>query len=251
MRRKAFTLVELLIVVGIIAVLLALLLPALNYARFQAHVTQCAANERQFVAAMTSYAGDFNDYFPRFDAGPELTGADNPHDLTYEFCTYLKGHYNQPHSSFYCPFTDDVITSGNWAPGGFVEIGYAYWVPRVGNPYPSLPLSPVNYPPDPGTGAIVNGTQIIHGPTKLGDPLAYTNPVLTDDVYLFPSVPVNSPGFSIANAPAEDFYQQNSTHLYRGQLNNFNEAYADGHVETLTPDRIQWRYESGNAWCVR
>lgn len=249
MRRKGFSIVELLIVVGIIAVLLALLLPALNYARFQAHVTECTASQRQFVAMMTSYAGDYNDYFPRFDAPPaELTGADNPHDVTYEFYSFLMGHYGQPHSSFYCPFTDELITSINWGPGGFVEIGYAYWVPRVGNPYPWLPLSPVNFPPDPGNG-IVNGTQIIHGPTKLGDPLANTNPVLTDDVYL--NVDPRTPGFSIANAPPQDFFQQNSTHLYRGKLNNFNEAYADGHVETFTPDRIKWSYESGNAWVVK
>ncbi len=121
--------------VGIIAILLAMLFPALNFARFQAHVTECAANEPQFVAAMTSYATDFNDYFPRFDApATELTGADNPHDVTYEFYSYLMGHYNQPQSSFYCPFTDESITSIGWGPGGFVEIGYAYWVPRVGNP---------------------------------------------------------------------------------------------------------------------
>ena len=246
MRRRGFTLVELLVVIAIIAVLVALLLPALNHARFQARVTQCASNERQFVAAMTAYAVDYNDSFPRFDAGSGGTGADNPHDVTFVFYNTLRSdqRYHLPHSIFFCPFTDEVITDTVLLPNNFVEIGYEYWVPRV---------SGVFFPPDPGGAYPVNGNQIIHGPIKLGDPLGNTNPVLTDDIYLNFGINPDptQPGFSFATAPASDYFQQNSCHLYRGQLNTTNQAYADGHVETVTPDRIQWRYRSGNAWVCR
>ena len=65
MRRRAFTLVELLIVVGLIAVLLSLLLPAVNRARQMAAQAGCAGNMRQIGMALTLYAQDNDGFFPR------------------------------------------------------------------------------------------------------------------------------------------------------------------------------------------
>ena len=65
--RSAFTLVELLVVVGIIALLIALLLPVLSNARRSANLTICATNLRAIGQAAYTYANDFNNLVARDD----------------------------------------------------------------------------------------------------------------------------------------------------------------------------------------
>lgn len=63
-RRKGFTLVELLVVIGIIAVLIGVLLPALNKARQSANRIACASNLRQFGNGLAMYVNANNRYLP-------------------------------------------------------------------------------------------------------------------------------------------------------------------------------------------
>jgi prepilin-type processing-associated H-X9-DG protein/prepilin-type N-terminal cleavage/methylation domain-containing protein len=78
-RRAAFTLVELLVVIGIIAVLVSLLLPAINRAREQARAANCLSNLKQIGAAVLMYANENKGeivplYYPY--ATPKKVGVD-------------------------------------------------------------------------------------------------------------------------------------------------------------------------------
>lgn len=63
--RGAFTLIELLVVISVIAVLAALLLPAVGMVRSSAQATRCASSERQLGLAVVAYAADWDQLLPR------------------------------------------------------------------------------------------------------------------------------------------------------------------------------------------
>jgi len=112
-RSKAFTLVELLVVISIIALLLSILMPSLNSARTQAKIVVCASNQRQLGLAMVIYMADNEDHYPTFYAGSETPEADRGdyYDETSWvrlFQVYVDGQREAKHrkpfsKTFYCP----------------------------------------------------------------------------------------------------------------------------------------------------
>ncbi len=70
-----FTLIELLVVISIIAMMVAILLPALRQAREQGKRMNCLSNIRQITVAATSYAFDSDDWYPVYNTHTWLPGA--------------------------------------------------------------------------------------------------------------------------------------------------------------------------------
>jgi len=76
MSKKGFTLIELLVVISVIALLLAILMPALRRAKKQAHAIACRSNMKQWGLVFALYANDNEDSFPQSYAGNGVNQED-------------------------------------------------------------------------------------------------------------------------------------------------------------------------------
>ena len=122
-RPHGFTLVELLVVIGIIAILISILLPSLNAAREKAKRVQCGNALRTFGQAINIYANENKGKVPMHQGGSNWLW-----DLPYETRDWFVEKAKIPRSEFYCPsYTHE--TDGQWNfTGAFAEGGQNFTI---------------------------------------------------------------------------------------------------------------------------
>src|SRR2546421_730451 len=144
---SAFTLVELLVVIGIIAVLIGILLPVMSRAREQAKRTVCLANLRTLGQAMMMYANAQKGWLP--NSNPPLTVNDS-NATNYVLVTLAKEYVRAP-AVFHCPSDRDDppkdITTAEYNFPNSARTSYdfysVYWMPESGPKLPRMKQAPL------------------------------------------------------------------------------------------------------------
>ncbi len=123
--KRAFTLIELLVVIAIIAILAALLLPAVSRAKDAAKRTSCISNLRQVNLAIRLYAEDWADSLPVLpDPNPYPNGVGACYKQLVKGYVGLSGPASPNEKAFICPSDRTVRTQVNHAFTSYTFNGY-------------------------------------------------------------------------------------------------------------------------------
>jgi len=146
---KGFTLVELLVVIGIIAILVSLLLPALNKARSQANSIRCMSNLRQISLGLVAYSSENNGWIiPSFNLPQDPSSPTNytaaPNEIMDGWPAildrdgFVRGApaSHDINSVFYCPDTVDIngMIAGQTGTYGANSRGWIEWPMEFAGP---------------------------------------------------------------------------------------------------------------------
>lgn len=189
--RPGFTLIELLVVIAIIAILSALLLPALTRAKERARRTACLNNIRQFILAAQIYAGDNHEKLPRPDT--DNRNKDDTHTpiLSNDAKTNIL-KYAGPLRVLDCPnLSRSFEKEEGWRfhPDYGIAIGYHYLGGHPNTPWPAIGgttntwISPQTTTEDPTLVLVADLNVYCYSFPRILAPHTATGPVVRDEPY--------------------------------------------------------------------
>jgi prepilin-type N-terminal cleavage/methylation domain-containing protein len=225
-RKSAFTLVELLVVIGIIALLISILLPALGKARYQAQITACMSNLHQIGLASINYAADNHQYLPpRFRGGEGTLGS-----IGFPIAGNIAYFYYLTHSNV-ANASDSGANIGVLMASGYLGGKSFDWENPPGSindlNWFKVRFDPGEYPTD---FAFHYGTQYLYNPWTALDAAG-------NEWVRYPRLDSYDPYKGLA---MDMIYAQTSTAHQRGErVAIFNVLFKDGHVSSAQ-DRVVW-----------
>ncbi len=213
-RVLAFTLIELLVVIAIIAILAAMLLPALSKAKERAMRISCMSNTRQIGIASMMYVGESKDWL--LAENTTTLNGDWPHDMTTNVVDLFQGAGLQNRKVFYCPGTLAIVKGDDtswwdFRPGRRV-LGYGFFNKR--------------YPTDNRVG--INGSFFIGRITETNRPSDAA--WVVDETMSTTSTSPYNWLIPSGNVPAQDGGAYKPAHRDGNNPAGGNLLYLDGHA---------------------